>query len=281
MLHKLHLDARMGPFKVPYADVKLCPTPDATATWQPVPHATMVETTIEKMAEAGFTVIDSAHALHGAEGSKYFGLFHVRTEEAQDDYGLVIGLTNSHDKTMAARLGIGAGMYATNTLFFSAEVRFGRKHTKEILRDLPDLVSTAVSKLDVFRLRQDKRLAHYKGKKVRDKAVHDLMIRAMDDGVVPGSKLSQVLREWREPSVFGHKSGGKTVARLHGAFSMALADCNVFTLPGRTIKLSNLLDGACGLQMAPVDADGNIVAEAPKAVAVKAAAEAPKVVVAA
>ena len=111
MLHKLHLDARMGPFKVPYADVKLCPTPDATATWQPVPHATMVETPLAAMAEAGFTVIDSAHAFHGEGGTKYFGLFHVRTEEAQDDYGLVIGLTNRHDKTMAARLGIGAGMY--------------------------------------------------------------------------------------------------------------------------------------------------------------------------
>jgi len=256
----------MGPFKVRYADVEQCPTPPGTKTWKPIPHTTLIETTLDQMADAGLSVIDQAHALTGASGERYFGLFHMRTDEAMDDYGLVVGLTNSHDKTISARLGVGAGFYASNTLAFTGEIRFGRKHTPNILNDLPDLIAHAVSKLDTFRRRQDTRLAKYGEKRIRDKTAHDLVIRSLDANVISGSKIPKVIGEWREPTVEAMLKG-KTVRRLHHAFSMALADCNVFTLPGRTIRLGNLLDETCGLQVVAEGNEGKGDTFAPKVVA--------------
>jgi hypothetical protein len=268
MLRKLNLVARMGPFGVRFADVEACSTPAGTSTWKPIPHTTLIEQTLDRMADGGFSVIDQAHGL-ARDGDHYMGLFHLRADEVHDDYGLVVALQNSHDKSVAARLGVGAGMYAGGALAFTGEIRFGRKHTPNILNDLPNLISHAVTKIDPFRRRQDTRLAQYKGKRIRDKTAHDLLIRSLDFKVVSGSKLPKVLEHWREPQVESIASDGRTLLRLWHAFGTSLVDCNVFSLPGRTIRLGNLLDDACGLSLPPVEDDSTPAdgAEAPRVVA--------------
>ena len=63
---------------------------------------------------------------------------------AQDDYGLVIGLRNSHDKSFPASIALGSGVFVCDNLAFSAEVTIARRHTRFIERDLPRVVHTAV-----------------------------------------------------------------------------------------------------------------------------------------
>jgi hypothetical protein len=53
------------------------------------------------------TIGTQAHSL-SHEGQRYFGLMEIRNQQMKsDDYALVLGLRNSHDKTFPA------GMYAS------------------------------------------------------------------------------------------------------------------------------------------------------------------------
>ena len=56
------------------------------------------------------------------------------------DYNTVIGLRNSHDKVISAGVACGSGVFVCDNLCFSGEVKLARKHTANILTDLPHLV---------------------------------------------------------------------------------------------------------------------------------------------
>jgi hypothetical protein len=68
-------------------------------------------------------------------------------------------------------------------------VELARKHTVYIERDLPQLTERAIGQLVERWHSQDTRIARYREKTITDVAAHDLMIRAVDVGVVPVSTL--------------------------------------------------------------------------------------------
>ena len=127
-------------------------------TWVPVPHHRLLEQVETTLTGGGLTVVGQAHALWH-EGLRYFGLLEVHNGEAHDDYGLVIGLRNSHDKSFPASIGLGSGVFVCDNLAFSAEVTIARRHTRFIERDLPRVVHTAVGRLADMRGQQDQRIA--------------------------------------------------------------------------------------------------------------------------
>ncbi len=118
------------------------PTPQPTSTWQPIPHADLLKLVELTLMNSGLPVVNQSHAL-ARDGLRYFGLLQVQSEH-QADYSLVIGLRNSHDMSFPAGLVIGSGVFVCDNLAFSGEVNLARKHTRFILRDLPQLVERAI-----------------------------------------------------------------------------------------------------------------------------------------
>ena len=137
----------------------------------------------------------------------------VTNGEAHDDYGLVIGLRNSHDKSFPAAIALGSGTFVCDNLAFSSEVTIARRHTRFIERDLPRVVHTAVGRLADMRGRQDERIRTYKETELTDPAAHDLVVRAVDAEVLPVTQLPAVLGEWRSPRHAEFAAAGKTAWR--------------------------------------------------------------------
>lgn len=128
---------------------------------------------------------------------------------------------------------------------FSGEIKFGRKHTRFINRDLPQLVSRSIGQLLAKWHDQDKRIAAYKEAEITDIEAHDLVIRATDVGVCSNRLIPPVLHEWREPR---HNAFvGRNVWSLFNAFTEALKDGSLAELPKRTEALHGLLDTHVGL----------------------------------
>src|SRR6185312_13063801 len=142
---------------------------------------------------------NEAHALW-SDGLRYFGLLEVTNGHLAEDYGLVIGLRNSHDKSFPAAIAMGSSVFCCDNLAFSAEVTIARRHTRFIERDLPRIVHTAVGRLSDLRGKQDERIQAYKETELSDPAAHDLVIRAIDASVLPVTQVPDVLQEWRIPS---------------------------------------------------------------------------------
>lgn len=228
-------------------EVNRVTTPRPTPTWTPIPHHQLIQRVQQALGASRLTIGSQAHSL-SHEGQRYFGLMEVRNPRLQsDDYALVLGLRNSHDKTFPAGIVAGAQVLVCDNLSFSGEVKFARKHTRFINRDLPQIVERAIGKLVDLWHDQDTRINAYKEAEVDDQRVHDLVIRATDAGVCSNRLIPAVLHEWREPRQAEFER--RSIWTLFNSFTEALKDGNLAELPKRTEALHGLLDSELGLAL--------------------------------
>jgi Domain of unknown function (DUF932) len=242
----LNLVLHCGARSVDRQAVERARTPPSSATWVPVPHHRLLEQVESTLVAGGMHVVGQAHALW-QDGLRYFGLLEVANGQVHADYGLVIGLRNSHDKSFPATIGLGSGTFVCDNLAFSAEVTIARRHTRYVERDLPRVVHTAVGRLADLRGQQDRRIDTYRQTQLSDPEVHDLVVRAVDAQALPVTQLPQLLAEWRTPSHAEFAADGPTAWRLFNAFTEVWKGRNLVALPRRSQALHGLLDAACGL----------------------------------
>ena len=240
----LNLCLHCGSHHTERRKVELAPTPDHTETWFPIPHSSLLREVETTLAAHGMRVVNESHALWG-EGLRYFGLLEVENGHHPDGHGLVLGIRNSHDKSFPASIAVGSGVFVCDNLAFSGEVKIARRHTRFIERDLPGVVGAAIGKLGELRVQQDRRIGAYRGTELSDPIAHDLVVRALDQRVVPASQIPRVLEEWRHPHHPEFTQGGKTAWRLFNAFTEVLKGRNLALLPRRTQCLHGLIDSAC------------------------------------
>ena len=189
-------------------------------------------------------IVNQAHSL-SQDGMRYFGLVHVANGKESNEHAWVMGIRNSHDKTFPAGIVAGTQVFVCDNLSFGGEVKFARKHTRFILRDLPLIAERAVARLVEKWHTQEKRIAVYKEHKVADRDAHDLLIRALDIGVIGSRAVLPVLGQWREPV---HEAfAPRTAWSCFNAFTEAMKGDNLQILPRRTEALHGLFDGYCGL----------------------------------
>jgi hypothetical protein len=125
-------------------------TPARTETWVPVSHDRLLTGVQQSLERSGLHVVSESHGLTH-DGSRYFGLLQVANGTNPNDFGLVVGIRNSHDKSFPAALVLGASVFVCDNLSFSGEVKLARKHTAHIERDLQQLVERAVGMLSDLR----------------------------------------------------------------------------------------------------------------------------------
>src|SRR5262249_19683593 len=154
-------------------------TPDRTRSWVPVAHATLLDSVRLTLAGAGLHVVAEAHGLTRG-GNRYFGLLQVSTGLDPSDFGLVVGIRNSPDRSFPAALALGGVVFVCSNLSFSGQVVLARKHTAHIERDLPQLVARSVGLLGGLREAQERRFLTYRSHELTDAQVHDALIRALD-----------------------------------------------------------------------------------------------------
>ena len=234
-----------GADAVGFEQVASVRTPDPTPTWQPIPHAHLIENVQTTLRTNGLRTGTQAHSLT-RDGMRYFGLMEIHSREAQhDDYCWVLGLRNSHDKTFPAGIVAGASVFVCDNLSFSGEIKFARKHTRFITRDLPQLVERAVGKLVDKWHSQDRRIAAYRESAINDCAAHDLIVRATDVGVCSNRAIPAVLGEWRRPRHVDFER--RSVWSLFNSFTEVLKTRSLSELPRCTEALHGLLDIHVGL----------------------------------
>jgi hypothetical protein len=221
------------------------PTPRGTSTWFPLAHWALLEEVQTQLESAGFTIGRQSHAL-SHEGARYFGVMEVmQPNMGERDYGWVVGLRNSHDKTFPAGLVAGTSVFTCDNLAFSGEVKISRKHTRFAYRDLRHLTARAVGQLGEKFRSLDKRIDAYRDCPVADWAAHDLVVRAMDCGAITASQVPSVVHEWRVPS---HREfRPRNLWSLFNAFTEVYKGQNPNLTLARSEALHGLCDGVVGL----------------------------------
>ncbi len=256
----LNLVLHCGGRAVDRHQIDQCVTPAPTHTWQPIPHAHLLDLVTETLTATGMRIVNQAHAL-SREGQRYFGLMQLtpgsNPGSDNDDvstsggggggYGFVVGIRNSHDQSFPAALCIGSGVFVCDNLAFSSEVVLSRRHTRFIVRDLPQLVERAVGQLGILRFDQDRRIAAYRAKAIDDRNAHHLLVKMIDAKVLPVTRLPAALDEWRTPGHAEFAEGGKHAWRLFNAVTEAIKGRCLDELPRRIQALHGLMDRACAV----------------------------------
>jgi hypothetical protein len=223
------------------------PPPEVDTGWTPIPHDVLVDQVTDSLAATGYDVVNEAHAL-AREGQQYFGMMQVSPQglTQADDYSLVIGLRNSHNKSFSAGLVCGSGVFVCDNLAFSGEIKIGRKHIRFITRDLPGIVHAAVGKLGDMRMHQDQRIAGYKTFELTDNQADHLIVQMLRDRIITTQQVIKVVNEWDAPSHPEFSSDGKTGWRLFNAVTEA-SKGRLAALPRATQALHGMMDTVCGV----------------------------------
>jgi hypothetical protein len=178
-------------------------------------------------------------------GQRLFGLLALSMPGlAQTEYGCVLGLRTSYDRSFANGLCIGASVFVCDNLSFNGEVTFERKHTPGMLRDLTWMISETVSTLPIRFTAQSAAFETYKRREFGDMEAHDIAIRLWDAGALGALEIPRLIKEWREPR---HQEFARTknAWRLFNAATEVIKG-DLWRLPARTRVLHTVLDEVCG-----------------------------------
>ena len=216
--------------------LRAIPTPEGTSTHIPIPHYDFQNLVKGNLYEGGFEVVEETHAVM-TDNNKYFGL--MRLKSSFDDFATVIGLRNSHDKTLKSGVTIGDTVFVCDNLCFDGEDIVLRKHTVHILRDLPILIEELFEKVTPSIEAHQERIAAYKDMPLPIRSGNDVLAQMHLEGSLGSTKLSKAIKEYNKPSHNEFKD--RNVWRLRNAVTDVFKG-NVFQLPKISKKLTEKCD---------------------------------------
>ena len=229
------------------------PEPVGTDTYFPIAHAdlgTQLETAV---TDSGMEIVDQSHGLT-REGNRYFGCLQVREIRSaaggdgaslMSEFGHLLGVRNAHDKSFSASLVMGSRVFVCDNLSFSGEVELRRRHTKNIMRDLPGLVNEATAKLIEKRDDVLKRFERYKETEISRTEAHHLIVTAAKHQALPKSRIMDVADQWETPN--HPEFEDRNAWSLYNAFTEVYKQQNLHATVKRSQRLNGLLDQHCGL----------------------------------
>jgi hypothetical protein len=221
-----------------YDELREVPTPKPTETHMPLAHHEFVEMVRFTLNYHGHEVIEEHHAT-AHDGMRYFGAMTLRS--AYGDYGDIVGLRNSNDRTFPIGIAFGSRVFVCDNLAFMGDHVIRRKHTAKSKRELPSLLSEIVLPLAAQRLAQNKRLTRYQATEVTDSEADHAILSMYREGIIGVQRIGDVVEQFERPS---HDWGGRTAWRLFNAATFALSG-KVAENPDLTTQLHRVIDGVC------------------------------------
>ena len=234
-----------GAERVSTDDLALLADPTAlTDTHYPIRHDVFVSLAKDTLKKGGYEIKSEEYALHKRKDN-LFGLIKLRNCDSQA--GPVVGLRNSNSMGFLAQIGAGDHVFVCDNLAFTAQIIVGRKHTKNILVDLPNQMDLAVNRLAKEFDTQKQRREVYRNTPLSDVMAHDAMIETMalpSPVGIPGSHMGAWLKEYRKPSHPDFEE--QTAWALQNAFTEVAKKWSFTTMQRRTAGLVSVLDQTVG-----------------------------------
>lgn len=206
-------------------------TPPESGRWKPISHHNLASLTREAILAEGYEIVEEEHgvARQDKEDSelwyRYFGGFALTREDvAGSTRRVVCGIRNSLDKSFAAALVIGNHMMVCENLDFNAEIKIARKHTTNIMRDLPGMIRENVGVIFQHWMNMERRIEAYKSKQVSEKAAIAHLVHLVDVESLPSRDLYAAIELFRNPAGGAKAMIDKDDYETEEAYNQAVED---------------------------------------------------------
>ena len=176
-------------------EIALVPTPEATASWKPVPHVDVIDAVTDVVKAHNWQILDEQYGL-ARYGQRMFGFLRInRTSSAE--WSRCIGIRNSHDRTLAVGLAAGLSVICCSNLCLGGSMVLKRRHTCRI--ELNGLVVEAIDALEDDFLTLENVAEDLKIQYVREDAARIAIVKAAEAGAVNSSDILPIFQEFKAP----------------------------------------------------------------------------------
>ncbi len=184
-----------GAEKMTRGELRHLATPPATRTWRPVPHCEAADIVAAEAERRGYRILKEEYGTTPG-GNRMFGVLRFHPED-RPDYSRALGIRNSHDKSLALGLVVGASVVCCDNLSFGGSLVIHRKHTSGIV--VEELVSGAFDRLTEEFEKLDANIGRLKGEGIDADGARLEVVKAAETGAIPSCDILPVLKEFREP----------------------------------------------------------------------------------
>ncbi len=215
--------------------------PPPTQTWYPVRHSAVVESVGDLLQTGGFQIQKAVYAV-SRNGARMFATLDLGTSLCPG-VSLAVGIRNSCDQSFPLGFCAGTRVFVCDNLSFTSELLVARKHTRFGQERFREAIAQAVGSLGQFQQLEGERIDRFQHMMLTDEHAESLILRSFERGVVSSRVLSDVIREWRQPS---HDYGpDPSLWRLFNAWTTVLAPTakrNPQRFAALTMDLQRMLD---------------------------------------
>jgi len=129
--------------KITRAELRELPTPSATATHVPIPHAAVIETLVQTLSHRHIGVVDEEFAV-SSDGMEMFGVLDLET--SFDGCRFAIGIRNANNKRFRLACTVGLRVFVCHNLAFRGDYTpVLAKHSRRF--SLEDALSIGVDRM--------------------------------------------------------------------------------------------------------------------------------------
>jgi hypothetical protein len=188
-----------GAVPVTRAELAAVPTPPGAGRWKPIAHAELVDSILERAAICGLEVAEERFGLQ-AEGNRLYGALRFQPHPnlaLPEGMAPCLGLRNSHDKTAAVQIIVGANVFVCDNGVFQGDFKLRRKHTSGFSLDhgvdeVFQRFSDGIGALNLM-------VNELKNRLLRPKDASHLILTAFRKKAMPWKYLPEVVREYHTP----------------------------------------------------------------------------------
>jgi hypothetical protein len=232
--------AHAGAHKLSREELKAIPTPEATATHRPVPHAEIVEALAETLSFRHISVVRDEYAV-SKDGMKLFGVLDLET--TFDGCRFSIGIRNSNDKSMRLALTVGYRVLVCDNMAFHGDFTpVLAKHTNRL--SLKDTLSVGVDRMQRNFEPMRQQVEAWKASRLSDDNAKLTIYRAFVEGKLDAPRhLGRRVHDlYFNPQV--EEFTPRTTWSLSNAFTSAFKELDPIPQFKATAKLASFIDAA-------------------------------------
>ena len=237
-MEQVQLLAHCGSSKITREELKLIPTPEASATHQPIPHNQIVEALVEGLSFRHISAIREEYAV-SSDGMKMFGVLDLET--TFDGCRFSVGIRNSNDKSMRLAVTVGYRVLVCDNMAFHGDFTpVLAKHSKHF--SLVDVLSIGIDRIQRNFEPMKKQVEAWKGTRIPDESAKLVIYRAFVQGEldVPKHLARRVHDLYFNPEI--EEFAPRTTWSLSNAFTSAFKELDPIPQFRATAKLASFLE---------------------------------------
>lgn len=231
-------------------EVNSIPAPAHTNTWAPIAHGDYIQIVKDEIEAQGWGIQSQEYGLKSGKlnedevvGAKLFGIIELEPHKSDSEFSMCFGLRSSIDKSIPIGLFWGDSMFVCDNMMYSGEGELIKKHYPGNMAELTSQVADVVEDIDKKAKQRELTYEFYKSVHFTSDKFNDLAVRAMMKGVLPPSKMRELVNEWVNPR---HKEFREpTLFNAMNAFTEIAKTTPIVDAPIRLSALSELIEDYC------------------------------------